>query len=132
METRSIYCCGCGHDVMARLTDGREIYSRQGPWDKNPFWVCDECGSYVGCHHKMQHNKTLPLGNLADAEMRNARKHIHQLIDPHWKSGRMPRGLIYAKMTEKLGRQYHTGEIRTIDEARRVYRYAREIVSGNK
>jgi hypothetical protein len=54
--------------------------------------------------------------------LKNARQHIHRILDPIWKQGKMPRGKVYAKLAKELGiSEYHTAEIRTIEEARRVY-----------
>ena len=119
-KTRTIYCTGCVKDVEARLTDGAERYPHRPDLYKLPFWKCDTCGNYVGCHHKTK-NPTQPLGCIATPEILDARKKIHALLDPLWKSNLIDRKHAYARITEKLGYQYHTGEIRTIDEARNVY-----------
>jgi len=42
----------------------------------------------------------------------------------------MTRGSLYKAISDKIGRQYHTAEIRTITEAREVYRVALEIIRG--
>jgi hypothetical protein len=117
----ALYCCGCQKDVPARLTDGREIYPHRDDLHGLPFWKCDGCGNYVGCHHKTK-DRTRPLGNIPTKALKNARQHIHRILDPIWKSRRMPRGKVYAKIAEALGaEEYHTAEIRTLDDARRVY-----------
>lgn len=119
-----IYCCGCKKEVNARQTTDNEVYSNGFG---NPIWICDDCGSYVGTHHKCRTAPTRPLGVLATPEMRNARKHLHALIDPLWKSGRIKRIYLYRLISDKLGYEYHTAELRTIEEARRVWRIIREI-----
>lgn len=120
MTTRAIFCCGCAKDVPARLTDGGEIYPHRPDLRDLPFWKCDGCGNHVGCHHKTK-ERTEPLGCIPDAEMKNARKHIHARLDPIWKNRVLSRQHLYARLTEVLGRQYHTAELRTIEEARTVY-----------
>lgn len=115
-----IYCCGCAAEVSARLTDGREIYQHRQDLSGLPFWVCDACGNFVGCHHKTN-DRTRPLGSIPTPKLREARKHLHALIDPIWKSGQMPRRALYAKLSAALGREYHTAEIRTLEEARSVH-----------
>lgn len=123
----NIYCCGCGRDVEARLTDGGEIYPHRPDLATLPFWRCDDCCNYVGCHHKTK-DRTRPLGHIPTAEIRDARKHIHAILDPLWKSKRMNRRDIYAKIAEHMGRdEYHTAEIKSIEEARDVYRAVKEI-----
>ena len=121
-----IFCTGCGVDVEARLTDGRERYPSRPDLYDVPFWHCDTCGAWVGCHHKTEH-PTRPLGVLATVELINARKKIHRLLDPIWKSGKMERRHIYSHVGKKLGRPYHNGEIRTLDEARQIYKIVAQL-----
>lgn len=115
-----IYCCGCERDVEARLTSGKEIYPHRRDLYDLPFWKCDDCGGKVGCHHKTK-DRTRPLGNIPTKEITEARQHIHRLLDPMWQRGGWPRGKIYARLTHVIGREYHTAEIRSVDEARVVY-----------
>ncbi len=122
-----IFCCECGEKVAARLTNGAEIYPHRSDLAKLPFWKCDTCGNHVGCHHKT-HNPTQPLGCIPNAEIRNARQHIHRLIDPLWKTGKITRKNLYARLAFLTGRKrYHTANIRSVDEAREVYRHALTI-----
>ena len=122
-----IYCCGCQKDVDARLTSGAEIYPHRPDLHSLPFWKCDGCGNHVGCHHKTK-DRRRPLGNIPTKELRDARKKIHALLDPLWKTGKIKRGKLYAQLVEALGvKHYHTGEIRTIEEARNVYRAVKRI-----
>lgn len=129
-STREIYCCGCGDKVEARLTDGEEIYPHRDNLKYLPFWKCDTCGNYVGCHWKTN-NPTYPLGVIPTPELRKARKHIHALLDPLWKSGKAKRAIIYSKLTAALGWKYHTANIRSIEEARKVYKLIKEIHDEN-
>jgi len=126
-ESRLIYCCSCSTDVDARLTDGLEVYPHRKDLHKLPFWKCDTCRNHVGCHHKTA-SPTNPLGVIPNAEIKKARMHLHALIDPAWQSGSFKRGALYAKITNKLGYQYHTAEIRSVDEARKIYKIAKEII----
>lgn len=126
-ETKLIYCCGCQTEVCARLTDGSEAYPHRIDLYELPFWKCDGCGNFVGCHHKTK-DRTKPLGNIPTKELKNARQHIHKILDPIWKSGRMPRGKVYAKIAAAMGiAEYHTAEIKNIDDARKVYSIVREL-----
>ena len=115
-----IYCCACRQDVDARLTSGAEIYPHRHDLAELPFWRCDDCGNHVGCHHQTR-NRTQPLGVIATTEIKLARRHIHAILDPIWRSGKMKRASLYKKISDELGWQYHTGNIRTIEEARKVY-----------
>ena len=123
---RQIYCCGCGEDVHARLTDGKEIYPHRNDLADLPFWKCDDCENYVGCHHKTE-ARTTPLGIIPTREIMQARSHVHRILDPLWKSGKMKRKQVYARLTEKLGWKYHTANIRSVEEARQVYSLVRDM-----
>ena len=124
-----IYCCGCEKDVEARLTDGSEIYPHRPDLYALPFWKCDKRSNYVGCHHKTK-NRTRPLGCIPTAEIMDARKRIHAMIDPHWKSGRITRGKLYFELSRRLGWEYHTANIKSIDEANKVLSAADQIIKG--
>lgn len=117
-----IYCTGCEKDVDARLTSGAEHYPHREDLKDIPFWRCDGCGNYVGCHWKTR-TPTQPLGVIATPEIVNARKHIHRQLDPLWRKGLISRGEAYGYISGKMGngRSFHTGEIRSIEEARQVY-----------
>lgn len=69
-------------------------------------WLCPTCGAYVGCHN----NTRKPLGTMANRELRNWRMHAHSHIDPIWKDGALPRGVVYAILHEQFGRPIHIGE----------------------
>jgi hypothetical protein len=125
---KSIYCCGCNGNVMAKLTDGTEIYPHRPDLHSLPFWKCYDCKNFVGCHHKTQ-DRTRPLGCIPTKEIKNARKHIHSILDPIWQTGKMSRGKLYAILTEKLGREYHTAELKTIQEARDIYKAIKGIAA---
>lgn len=122
----TIYCTGCEREVDARLTDGKEHYPTRPDLYAIPFWHCDNCGAWVGCHHKTEH-PTRPLGYLATPQIINARKKIHRLLDPIWKSGRMQRRHIYSVIGKRLGHVYHNGEIKSLDEAKEIYKIIAEI-----
>lgn len=122
----AIYCCGCQQDVTPRLTDGGEIYPHRPDLKDLPFWKCDACGNFVGCHHKTK-NRTKPLGCIPTPEIKNARQHIHRVIDPLWQSGRFRRKDLYRALSDRLGWKYHTAEIRTMEDARDAYRAAKSM-----
>ena len=124
-----IFCCQCQAKVEARLTDGAEIYPHREDLRFLPFWRCDACKNYVGCHHKTG-NPTNPLGHIPNKEIRNARQHIHKILDPLWKGGRYNRRQLYDIISDRMGFDYHTAKIRNIEEARKVYRIVQELAAG--
>ncbi|WP_240579404.1 HNH endonuclease [Ochrobactrum sp. A-1] len=92
-----------------------------------PFWKCDACGNFVGCHHKTK-QRTAPLGCIPTPEIKEARSHIHRILDPLWKSGRFSRRELYSKIANSLGiKEYHTAELRSVEQARDAYRAILEI-----
>ena len=129
-----IYCCACRVDVDARLATGAEIYPHRSDLHALPFWKCDACGNYVGCHHKTK-DRTRPLGCIPTKRIKALRIRIHSVLDPIWISGKMRRSDVYAMVSDRIGKEYHTGEIRTEDEAQQIYDAAlliRHIVTGSR
>lgn len=121
-----IYCTGCRTYVDARLTDGKEMYPHRKDLARMPFWVCDTCGAFVGCHYKTK-NKTKPLGYLATPEVKRWRMHIHHVLDGLWKSGRIERGNLYRQVSVALGHDFHAGNIHDVEEAQFIYEIAKGI-----
>lgn len=124
---KSIWCCQCETDVPARLTSGAEVYPHRTDLAEVPMWICDGCRNSVGAHRERS-MKLAPLGVIASPQIRKARTSIHHLIDPVWKSRRISRRALYAKISEALGYEYHTAEIKTMEEAHAVYRIAKSII----
>lgn len=122
-----IYCCGCKRETRPRITNGEEIYPHREDLKDIPFWKCDRCKNYVGCHHKTI-DRFRPLGNIPTPEIRRARNFIHEILDPIWKEGHMKRRQVYNFMAKKLRiPEFHTGDIRDIEEAREVYLIAKKL-----
>jgi hypothetical protein len=124
-----IYCCECKSDVKARLTDGVEIYRHRPDLHHMPFWKCDACKNYVACHYKTA-QRTAPLGCIPNRDIKIARMHIHAILDPLWAGNRKQRGRLYAKISEQLGYQYHTAEIKCLEEARKVYLIVKKLAEN--
>lgn len=127
IESRIIYCCGCNHDVCARLTNGREIYPHRDDLAELPFWKCDKCKNYVGCHYKTP-NRTNPLGYIPTREIMRARQRLHKIIDPIWKGGTMSRRDVYGRISAAIGYTYHSGEIKSVAEADRIQKIVIEFI----
>lgn len=125
---KTIYCCGCNDYVNARFTNGKEIYPHSDKWSSIPFWICDQCKNYVGCHHKTQ-NPTQPLGCIPTKAILEIRKQIHSEIDPLWKFGTMSRAQVYSMISRLLGKTYHTGEIRSEEEGMKILAIAQQLTA---
>ncbi|MCI8472560.1 MAG: hypothetical protein HFE65_05595 [Clostridiales bacterium] len=98
MKRVNIHCPYCGAKASLRPT--RTVY---GDNDKTEgyLYVCDrypKCDAYVGAH---KHNK-LPMGTLANGDLRNKRIQAHKAFDWIWKSGLMTKWQAYKWMQGKL------------------------------
>lgn len=127
--TSEIWCTGCNRRVLARLTDGSEMYPNRPDLADLPFWVCmtDGCNAFVGTHHKTK-NRYKALGFLATPEVKRWRMMIHGILDPLWKQNKIKRGKAYKYISNRLGRDFHTAQIYSVEDGRQVY----EIVKGLK
>lgn len=121
-----IYCCGCEADVDARLTNGAEIYPHRVDLYSLPFWKCDACRNFVGCHYKTS-SRTRPLGCIPTPEIKEARKRIHKILDSIWMNGKMARKKVYALISDMIGYEYHTAEIKSLKEAEKIHAIVCEI-----
>lgn len=100
----SLKCPYCGSKAVLRDSTFVHPNARK-TGDK--VWVCSEyprCDSYVGCHSKT----TIPLGRLANKELRELRKRAHQSFDPIWQSGLVSRKEAYAWLCDMLGLTYNS------------------------
>ena len=65
-----------------RLSTGKEINPNRPSLADTHFWLCDDCGAYVGCHA----GSIKPLGTPADAYTRRARQTLHRQLDRLWQN----------------------------------------------
>ena len=105
------------------MVGGDAVYPRRKDLYYKNFWQCPECKGFVGTHKRGLSKK--PLGCIPDAQMKKARMHIHKILDPIWKSGRTDRSELYEELSEFIGEEYHTAELRSVELARDVYAYIR-------
>ena len=122
-----LHCCGCSKKVSPRLTDGSEIYPARPDLVDLPFWKCDTCGNYVGCHHKTK-DRTRPLGCIPTPKLRKARQEVHKLIDPYTRENHRLKRKLYKHLSGP--HTYHTAEIRSVEDARAVYEKASLFLTG--
>ncbi len=62
------------------MVSGMTLFGRDDIADNN-YWRCEPCDAHVGCHP----HTTVPLGKLADYDLRRAREDLHRVFDPIWK-----------------------------------------------
>ncbi|HHK5672978.1 TPA: zinc-finger-containing protein, partial [Serratia marcescens] len=116
-------CDYCGKP--AALVRGFVIYPHRKDLANGYYWSCDPCGAYVGCHRD---SNAMPLGRLANAQLRAAKRLAHAAFDPLWKEFGMKRADAYQWLAEQLGipgAECHIGMF-DVDMCRRVQRVATE------
>lgn len=127
MLAKAIPCPYCIHP--APLVSGKAVYPhRCDLWSKK-FYHCVPCGAWVGCHPPHipgmgggQGDGTVPLGRLANAELRAAKQAAHAAFDPLWKHGPLKRREAYAWLAQQLGiraSECHIGQF-DVDQCRAV------------
>lgn len=63
----------------ALMLDSAALYNGR---NNGPVWICMPCGAWVGVHKNSP--RYLPLGRLANAELRAAKVRAHEVFDPLW------------------------------------------------
>lgn len=94
-------CCPYDGDTV-EIVNNAEIYGREyseWPW----AFLCRTCRAYVGLHPFTG----IPLGTLADAPTREARKRAKAAFNPIWQSGAMTRTDAYVWLAQQLGIENH-------------------------
>lgn len=91
--------CNCCESDAIEIADNSKVYNGRS-YGKYPWiYLCGDCGAYVGIHPFTN----IPLGTLANAEMRDARKASKAYFTPLYESGDMDRNEAYARLADKLG-----------------------------
>lgn len=126
-QTMELFCGACERIVKARLTTGKEIYPHRKDLEVLPFWKCDACDHYVGCHHKTQ-DRTQPLGCIPTKEISSYRRRIHAMMDELLICDIVTRQELYKAISIRFGRAFHTGEIRTLAQAEHAYSVAKQVI----
>jgi hypothetical protein len=107
-----VFCDYCGNE--AACVRGADIYASPKPEvARKMFWHCRPCGAWVGCHgrgawlfnaagDKVISDGTYPLGRLAKAELRAAKRRAHEAFDPLWQESGASRRVAYAWLAHAL------------------------------
>lgn len=125
-------CPYCG--ATARWEHASIIY---GPrYHNQGVWVCGNfptCDSYVGCHFKTK----MPLGTLANSDLRIARNGAHRAFDPLWQPNgkrpvhmkRLARDHAYQLLAKYLGKKPKNTHIGLFnqDECAKVIQFVESI-----
>ena len=132
----SVSCDYCGR--AAELVTGDALYPGRDDLRHLQFWRCGPCRAHVGCHRKgaivriqggsVTSDGTMPLGRLANAELRLAKGRAHAAFDPLWKDGEMSRHRAYRWLAKQIGiapDDCHIGMF-DLEQCRAVVRAVRE------
>lgn len=90
-------CPYCGR--IARKVDNAQKFLGHG---SGIVWVCTgypECDAYVYAHR----NSGLPMGTLANRDLRKARKRVHLVLDQLWQTNRLDRTRVYIELAQAMG-----------------------------
>lgn len=104
--TPSIPCDYCGQP--APLVTGEQIYPHRADLWAKRFYACFPCGAWVGCHPPATApggglgDGTVPMGRLANAELRRAKTAAHAIFDPFWQAASMRRRDAYLWLAQEL------------------------------
>ena len=66
----------------AELITGMVLYPHRPDLADVTIWRCDKCDAHVGTHRD---SDNVPLGRLANAELRGWKRRAHGAFDPLWK-----------------------------------------------
>lgn len=103
---QQVFCPYC--DKPAELVGGEVIYPHRPDLASRKFWHCSPCNAYVGTH---KNSNGMPLGRLANAQLRGAKMRAHAAFDPLWKrkmardgcTKGAARGAAYKWLATKMG-----------------------------
>ncbi len=98
MPKMTVLCDYC--EQPAELVNGEVIYPHREDLAGLKFWRCWPCRAYVGCH---KGSKNVPLGRLANLELREWRQRAHAEVDLIWELKVKSRKSTYRWLADKLG-----------------------------
>lgn len=91
-----VICPYCG--AQAERTTAGVIYPHRKDIGHRVFWRCVPCAAWVGCHPGTE----MPLGRLANAELREWKRKAHDAFDPLWKARRRKQKKIQRERAYKI------------------------------
>lgn len=92
---------------LSVLVGGDVIYPHRADLSGKRFYQCKPCDAWVGCHD----GTNVPLGRLADKELRQWKIKAHDAFDSLWKTGAMKRSAAYKTMQRLMGMSQNEAHI---------------------
>jgi hypothetical protein len=86
-----------------------ELYDKQRrdwPW----IWHCNKCDAIVGTHP----GTNMPLGYMANKDIRNKRGKLHRLLDPLWQAKIYDRDVLYDALAHLLNMEPQECHVSTL------------------
>lgn len=90
-----VICSYCSSEVI--YTSNAVIYGKE--YGNGRVYKCTGCDAYVGVHT----GTDIPLGRLANKELRQLKKQCHALFDPTWKAKKIKRRQAYSILAMRIG-----------------------------
>lgn len=100
MKRLHMHCPYCGAPVVRRY--GRDLFGSHAKEPDALYYACARypaCNAYVSAHK----NSRLPMGVLADPELRRKRILAHEAFDQLWKAGPLTKKQAYRWLQGALG-----------------------------
>lgn len=113
MKRVNTKCPYCGSRALLRPAS--VVYGPKASVPAAPYFICARypaCDAYVAAHKRTR----LPMGSLANAELRRKRIQAHAALDRLWESGLMSKKQAYLWLQAKLGlpgEETHIGRFST-------------------
>lgn len=82
--------------VVTLYTSNSVIYGKE--YGNGRVYKCTGCDAYVGVHTGTE----IPLGRLANKELRQLKSKCHSLFDPAWKEKKIKRRQAYSILAYKM------------------------------
>jgi ssDNA-binding Zn-finger/Zn-ribbon topoisomerase 1 len=118
-EGSDLICPECGSG--AKLVNSKIIYGKS----YGLMWICNnypDCDCYVGCHK----GTATPLGELANADIREWRKKVHAKLDPLWKNKKYNRNELYEELGIKFKNPFHVGDL-NVEQCKKAIKFIHDF-----
>lgn len=131
MKRVNTKCPYCGSRALLRPAS--VVYGTKAADHAAPYYVCARfpvCDAYVAAHKRTR----LPMGSLANAELRRKRIQAHAALDRLWEDGLMSKKQAYLWLQAKLGlpgEETHIGRFSTF-RCEQVIQLCRSFFCTNK
>jgi len=123
VEPDEVLCPYC--EKPSQVVGGNVIYPHRSDLYRLNFWHCAPCEAYVGCHK----GSKAPLGRLANAELRKAKKDAHDAFDPLWRLGGFSRDEAYLTLARAMQldpKDCHIGMF-DMDQCKKVIEISKDL-----